>query len=258
MKNLGKNKVSKILNKKNNQLGVNNYYNYLLIKIKKKTELKFNGNNIFVYILNCKDPKAIIKINKNYSFIKKDDLFKIQKNKLDSVIIDLKSSASILFVYREMKIQLKKKIVSINKIQDIYTVTKPWGYEQWLTGPKNKQFAFKRIFLKKGTKTSLQYHVKKIESNYLYEGKAKLHYIKKNIPLIKKNFSKILGATKSNVINQGHVINVRPKTIHRLEAISNLILFEVSSPHLSDVVRVSDDSNRPDGKIKDEHKKKIA
>ena len=258
MKNLGKNKVSKILNKNKNQLGVNNYYNYLLIKIKKKTELKFNGNNIFVYILNCKDPKAIVKINKNYSFIKKGDLFKIKKNKLDSVIIDLKSSASILFVYREMKIQLKKKLVSINKIQDIYTVTKPWGYEQWLTGPKNKQFAFKRIFLKKGTKTSLQYHVKKIESNYLYEGKAKLHYMKKNIPLIKKNFSKILGATKSNAINQGHVINVRPKTIHRLEAISNLVLFEVSSPHLSDVVRVSDDSNRPDGKIKDEHKKKFA
>ena len=208
--------------------------------------------------MNCKDPKAIVKINKNHSFIKKGDLFKIKKNKLDSVIIDLKSSASILFVYREMKIQLKKKLVSINKIQDIYTVTKPWGYEQWLTGPKNKQFAFKRIFLKKGTKTSLQYHVKKIESNYLYEGKAKLHYMKKNIPLIKKNFSKILGATKSNAINQGHVINVRPKTIHRLEAISNLVLFEVSSPHLSDVVRVSDDSNRPDGKIKDEHKKKFA
>ena len=80
----------------------------------------------------------------------------------------------------------------------------------------------------------------------------------KNIPLIKNNFSKILKATKSNTINQGHVINVKPKTIHRLEAISNLILFEVSSPHLSDVVRVSDDSNRPDGKIKDEHKKKIA
>ena len=85
--------------------------------------------------MNCKDPKAIVKINKNHSFIKKGDLFKIKKNKLDSVIIDLKSSASILFVYREMKIQLKK-LVSINKIQDIYTVTKPWGYEQWLTGPK--------------------------------------------------------------------------------------------------------------------------
>ena len=36
MKNLGNNKVSKILNKNKNQLGVNNYYNYLLIKIKKK------------------------------------------------------------------------------------------------------------------------------------------------------------------------------------------------------------------------------
>lgn len=258
MKNLGKNKVSKILNKNKNQLGVNNYYNYLLIKINKKTKLKFNGNNLFFYILNCEDQKAIVKIKKSYSFIKEGDLFKIKKNKFDSVIIDLKSPALILFVYKELKFQLKKQTVSISKIKDIYTVTKPWGYEQWLTGPKNKQFAFKKIFLKKGTKTSLQYHVKKIESNYLHEGKAKLHYLNKNIPLIKKNFSKILEATKSNTINQGNIINVRPNTIHRLEAISNLVLFEVSSPHLSDVVRVSDDNNRPDGKIKNEHKKKSA
>tara|TARA_B100000989_G_scaffold298905_1_gene290902 strand:+ start:204 stop:980 length:777 start_codon:yes stop_codon:yes gene_type:complete len=258
MKNLGKNKVSKILNQKRNQLGVNNYYNYLLIKINKKTELNFIGNNLFIYILSCKDPKAIIKINKNYTSIKKENLFKIKKNKFDLVKIDLKGSASILFVYREKKTSSKKQPVSIKKVKDIYSVTKPWGYEQWLTGLKNKQFAFKRIFLKKGTKTSLQYHVKKVESNYLYKGKARLHYMNKNIPLIKNNFSKILKATKSNTINQGHVINVKPKTIHRLEAISNLILFEVSSPHLSDVVRVSDDSNRPDGKIKDEHKKKIA
>jgi len=258
MKNLGKNKVSKILYKKKNQLGTNNYYNYVSININKKTKLKFNGNNVFAYILDCKDPKAIVKVNKNYFNIKTGNLFRISKNTFDPIVIDLKSSASILFVYRKINILLKKQSVSIKQIKDIYTVAKPWGYEQWLTGSRNKQFAFKKIFLKKGTKTSLQYHVKKIESNYLYRGKAKLHYMKKNIQLIKKNFSKILEATTSNTIKQGYVINVRPKTIHRLEAISNLVLFEVSSPHLSDVVRVSDDSNRPDGKIKDEHKKKFA
>jgi len=258
MKNLGKNKVSKIIYKKKNQLGANNYYNYISININKKTKLKFNGNILFIYILDCKDPKAIASINKNYFNIKKGNLFRISKNTSDSIVINLNNSASILFVYRKKNILLNKQSVSIKKIKDIYKVTKPWGYEQWLTGSNNKQFAFKKIFLKKGTKTSLQYHVKKIESNYLYKGKAKLHYMKKNIPLIKKNFSKILEATKSNIIKQGHVINVLPKTIHRLEAISNLVLFEVSSPHLNDVVRVSDDSNRPDGKIKDEHKKKFA
>ena len=44
MKNLGKNKVSKILYKKKNQLGTNNYYNYVSININKKT--KFRGSNL--------------------------------------------------------------------------------------------------------------------------------------------------------------------------------------------------------------------
>ena len=213
---------------------------------------------MFIYILNCEDTNSTIKINKKNSHIKKGDLIKIHKNRLDTILISVKSPALILFVYRDLKFTPKEKQVSIKKIKDIYKVSKPWGYEQWLTGPTNKQFAFKKIFLKKGTKTSLQYHIKKIESNFLYDGNAKLHYLTKNVPLIKKNFSKILKFTKSSIVKKGHVINVRPKTIHRLEAISNLVLFEVSSPHLSDVVRVSDDSNRPDGKIKDEHKKKSA
>ena len=135
---------------------------------------------------------------------------------------------------------------------------KPWGYEQWLTGVRNKNFAFKKIFLKKGTKTSLQYHVNKIETNFLYNGQAKLHFIDKKIPLLKKNFIKIINSIKTKKITNNSIINVKPNTIHRLEAITNLILFEVSSPHLSDVVRISDDSNRPDGKIKDEHKKKAS
>ena len=37
---------------------------------------------------------------------------------------------------------------------------------------------------------------------------------------------------------------------------SNITLFETSTPHLDDVIRVSDDLNRVNGLIKSEHKTK--
>ena len=49
-------------------------------------------------------------------------------------------------------------------------------------------------------------------------------------------------------------INISPYVIHRLEAKSDLLLYEVSTPHLNDVIRLQDDSNRKDGRIDEEHK----
>jgi hypothetical protein len=44
-----------------------------------------------------------------------------------------------------------------------------------------------------------------------------------------------------------------PGILHRLEAISDVLLYETSTPHLDDVVRVTDDSKRPHGRIEKEH-----
>ncbi len=52
------------------------------------------------------------------------------------------------------------------------------------------------------------------------------------------------------------VINVTPNIVHRIKALSDIKLFETSTPELDDVVRIMDDSNRKDGKILSEHKKK--
>ena len=51
------------------------------------------------------------------------------------------------------------------------------------------------------------------------------------------------------------MIDVFPPTLHRLEAISDITLYETSTPQLDDVVRVQDDAKRPDGRIDIEHKK---
>ena len=52
------------------------------------------------------------------------------------------------------------------------TIHKPWGKEEWLE--LNDKYCYKRIYVNAGTKTSFQYHEKKLETNYLIEGKAEL------------------------------------------------------------------------------------
>ncbi len=40
-------------------------------------------------------------------------------------------------------------------------INKPWGYEQLIE--KNKKFMFKKLFMKKNHRCSLQYHEKKLK-----------------------------------------------------------------------------------------------
>ena len=140
-----------------------------------------------------------------------------------------------------------KKILH-TKSEDIYKVVKPWGHELWI----NRQhpcYALKQIYIKKGTKTSLQYHHFKQETNVLFDGVGKLHYRLDD----KEDFvNPKIGSVE---IKSFCSVDVHPPTIHRLEAVSNLLLYEVSTPHLDDVIRIEDDAKRPDGRLESEHEK---
>ncbi|PCJ59311.1 MAG: sugar isomerase [Planctomycetota bacterium] len=131
----------------------------------------------------------------------------------------------------------------------MYKVIKPWGHELWLNG-NHPCYALKQIFIKAGTKTSLQYHNFKQETNVLFEGTALLHY--KLNPDVKNDLV-ISNDITTVQIEPISSVDILPSTLHRLEAISDITLYETSTPHLNDVVRVSDDSNRPDGRIEKEH-----
>ena len=179
MISLGKNKITKLLKDKKKILGSNTYYNYHFYKFKEEINLNINCNKCFVYILDGKNKNQNLKVNNNLINFKKGELIKIKKKKSDAILINTKHTISILIVYNKEKSN-KEKRSSFEKFKNFYTVKKPWGYEQWLTGAYNKNFAFKKIFLKKGSKTSLQYHVKKIETNFLYSGNANLHYCDQN------------------------------------------------------------------------------
>jgi mannose-6-phosphate isomerase len=127
---------------------------------------------------------------------------------------------------------------------ELHRVEKPWGEELWVNG-RHPRFAFKRIVLREGHRTSLQYHEFKRETNLLIQGSARLHY--NAIP------GQHGGPYQSVPLEAVSAIDVTPGILHRIEAVTDVVLFEVSTPHLDDVMRVSDDTNRADGLIADEH-----
>lgn len=143
----------------------------------------------------------------------------------------------------------EKKGLYYSSHDNLYKVDKPWGHELWING-QHPCYALKQIYLKAGYKTSLQYHNFKQETNVLFIGRTNLHYksneVVKNENVQSGDLAKIeLGPITS--------IDVVPGVLHRLEAITDLILYETSTPHLDDVIRVSDDSNRAHGRIFQEH-----
>lgn len=119
------------------------------------------------------------------------------------------------------------------------TVKKPWGEECWLH--LNTHYCFKRITLRAGHKTSLQYHREKLETNYIAEGEALVTLLS--------------SATQEapTKMGPGSMFTVPPGVVHRVEAVTDVVMFEVSTPQVDDVVRLQDDTSRPDGRIESEH-----
>jgi mannose-6-phosphate isomerase len=109
-------------------------------------------------------------------------------------------------------------------------VEKPWGRELWLA--HTDKYALKIIEVNKGTRSSLQYHVKKHEHIYLDAGLLQVEWEDEN------------GTMQTLMLKPGDVIENKPGRKHRVTAIENARLIEVSTPELDDVVRVEDDYKR--------------
>jgi mannose-6-phosphate isomerase-like protein (cupin superfamily) len=104
-------------------------------------------------------------------------------------------------------------------------VTKPWGYE--IVWAETDRYVGKILHIAAGQKLSRQYHVKKDETFLVQSGEMELE------------------------IGQGDSIRVvrmkardsfhcEPKTVHRMVAVTDVDVIEVSTPELDDVVRIED------------------
>lgn len=130
---------------------------------------------------------------------------------------------------------------SVSHVAEAKRVNKNWGEERWLVDER-APFGFKLIHLLAGCRTSLQIHEQKEEANIILRGRGTLYHASSpSAPL------------QHRPLIAGEIVHVRPGMVHRIEAVTDITLIEVSTPHLDDVIRIADDWNRPDGRIDSEH-----
>jgi mannose-6-phosphate isomerase len=110
---------------------------------------------------------------------------------------------------------------------EVKKVEKPWGYE--LIWAVTDIYVGKVLFVKAGHALSLQFHRQKDESWLVQSGRAKLELGEAGESVLKEE-----------IIVAGAAFHYRPGTVHRVTAIEDTTILEVSTPHLDDVVRLED------------------
>jgi len=106
-------------------------------------------------------------------------------------------------------------------------VEKPWGYE--LIWAHADAYVGKILFVRAGHSLSLQFHNEKDESWYVQSGRAELELGEAG-----------QGALNREVIGAGASFHFAPGTVHRVTALEDTTILEVSTPQLDDVVRLED------------------
>jgi len=104
-------------------------------------------------------------------------------------------------------------------------VDKPWGYElRWAT---TDRYVGRVIHVDAGHALSLQYHNVKDETILLWTGRIQFE--------IEEN-----GKRVTREMTPGDRVHITPGTVHRMTALADSDIFEVSTPELEDVVRLED------------------
>ena len=106
-------------------------------------------------------------------------------------------------------------------------VEKPWGWE--LIWAHADDYVGKILFVRAGHSLSLQFHREKDESWYVESGRAKLELGQIGQAVLAEE-----------VIGPGAAFRYKPGTVHRVTALEDTTILEVSTPHLDDVVRLED------------------
>lgn len=109
-------------------------------------------------------------------------------------------------------------------------VEKPWGYE--IIWAKTSDYVGKLLFVRQGESLSLQYHQVKEETLFIESGECIIE--------TGKDENSLTGYT----FTSGGIFHIPPGRLHRIKAVSDTRIFEVSTPHLSDVVRLKDKYGR--------------
>ena len=103
---------------------------------------------------------------------------------------------------------------------------KPWGYE--VVWAISELYCGKMLFVRAGEALSLQLHRRKDETIHVQAG------------LVEIAIGGGTDALATEVVAPGRGFRVRPGLLHRMQALEDSVLLEVSTPELDDVVRLED------------------
>ena len=106
-------------------------------------------------------------------------------------------------------------------------VEKPWGHE--VIWAKADGYAGKLLFVRAGHALSLQFHREKDESWYVLAGRAELELGEAGQAVL-----------TAEIVGPGAAFRFPPGTVHRVRAVEDTTILEVSTPQLDDVVRLED------------------
>lgn len=101
---------------------------------------------------------------------------------------------------------------------------KPWGTE--LLVAHTPSYTGKVLLMHAGGTGPLQYHEAKDETFYLFSGEALVEFRHAN------------GELYTRKMHAGESYHVPPGSVHRVEAVTDCVFFEASTPHFDDRVAV--------------------
>jgi mannose-6-phosphate isomerase-like protein (cupin superfamily) len=105
-------------------------------------------------------------------------------------------------------------------------VDKPWGHEEIFA--VRDRYVGKILFIRAGESLSLQYHEQKEETLRVLDGTVRF------------TAGETVQQLVAHDLESGAVFHVPPGCLHRMEALTDCRLLEVSTPELDDVVRLED------------------
>lgn len=105
-------------------------------------------------------------------------------------------------------------------------VTKPWGHE--LIWAETARYVGKILHIKQGEQLSLQYHRQKDETIMVLSGRIRFEHFEDGQP------------PSAVELSPHEPFHIHPGLRHRMIALSDTDLVEVSTPELDDVVRLED------------------
>jgi mannose-6-phosphate isomerase-like protein (cupin superfamily) len=111
-------------------------------------------------------------------------------------------------------------------LQSARLVDKPWGHEEIFA--ETESYVGKILFIRQGEALSLQYHERKEETLRVLDGELEMVS------------GTAVDRLRSRRLREGTVFHVAPGELHRMVAITDCRLLEVSTNHLDDVVRLED------------------